>query len=190
MSLFLTDVEAPQKRRRASAPVVRPCAPTGLRPRYNLTDPVVLVAWARVRDAYPPKKDGTPVTLKDVLPRGDARLFLAYLDLYDIPAPVAEWRICRERMWRADFAWPDAGLIMEVQGGYQQGRAHASVGGARNDFDKYNAAAILGLRLLLKLPADLIAPKTVEEIRQALGLTTPDLLPLYPKPNKKCATSS
>jgi hypothetical protein len=57
---------------------------------------------------------------------------------------VRELKFHEERRWRADFAWPSAMLMLEIDG---RGR-HDSVGGQRKDFEKNNEAVRLGWRVL------------------------------------------
>lgn len=60
--------------------------------------------------------------------------------------PEAEWRFYRARLWRFDFAWPQAMVAVEFDGGQ-----HAPGGGRHNtdeDRDKLNHAAALGWRVL------------------------------------------
>lgn len=65
-------------------------------------------------------------------------------------AMTAEYRFHPKRRWRFDFAWPDSRLAVEVQGGTFSRRrsGHSSGMGLQNDYDKLNAAAVLGWRVL------------------------------------------
>ena len=65
----------------------------------------------------------------------------------DVPAPVREFQFC-ERRWRFDFAWVDAKLACEVQGGTYIGGGHNRGRGMRNDMEKRNEATLLGWRVL------------------------------------------
>lgn len=77
------------------------------------------------------------------------------------PPPVCEYRFAAEhvglgpgikqrlaeqglRDWRFDFAWPDRMFAVEVEGISPQGGRHQSVGGFRQDIEKYHAALDLG----------------------------------------------
>lgn len=115
-----------------------------------------------------PSLDRTPIkALKgtQVAPR----LFLALLRLEKIPLPDTEVRFHPTRRWRWDYAWPTQRLALEVQGGiWVQGR-HSRGAGMRADFEKYNAGAILGWRLLLVEPKDLATMHTAHMIRNALA---------------------
>jgi very-short-patch-repair endonuclease len=67
---------------------------------------------------------------------------------FGLPAPVAEYRFCKARRWRFDYAWPAprGGVAVEVDGGQ-----FAPLGGRHNgdkDREKLNTAAALGWRVL------------------------------------------
>lgn len=72
--------------------------------------------------------------------------------------PVREFAFADSigRRWRADFAWPDLRLLVEIEGivvrrvngRTQAGGRHATIGGIIGDCEKYNAAAILGYHVL------------------------------------------
>lgn len=74
------------------------------------------------------------------------------------PVPVHEHKFHPTRKWRFDFAWPEQKLALEVEGGvyiktHRQG--HSSVNGILRDIEKYNAATVLGWRVLRCLPEHL-----------------------------------
>lgn len=72
--------------------------------------------------------------------------FALQLQRPGIPPAVREFAFCPGRRWRSDFAWPDARLLVEVDGGtYGAGRAsgHTSVSGMARDREKDAHAAIL-----------------------------------------------
>lgn len=56
---------------------------------------------------------------------------------------VKEFQFYSERRWSADYANPDAKVLIEIEGGLAHGR-HTSPGGYAADCEKYNAAALLG----------------------------------------------
>ncbi len=62
--------------------------------------------------------------------------------------PEREWRFHPERKWRFDFAWPSLMLAVEVEGGTWKVGRHQTGKGFAADCEKYNAAAILGWRVL------------------------------------------
>ncbi|HFD40871.1 MAG TPA: DUF559 domain-containing protein [Anaerolineae bacterium] len=83
--------------------------------------------------------------------------------------PVREMRFHPIRRWRFDFAWPEARLAVEVDGGQWLAR-----GGRHNtdaDRRKLNAAAVLGWRVLRYSGAMLDEPETViREVVAALEI--------------------
>lgn len=86
--------------------------------------------------------------------------------------PVRELAFHPKRRWRFDFAFPDQMVAVEIEGGVN-GR-HQRIGGFVGDCYKYNAAVILGWRVLRFTTAMVLAGEAINTTRQALGL--PDLL--------------
>jgi len=71
---------------------------------------------------------------------------------YGIPTPVREYMFHPIRQWRADLAWPEHKIILEIEGGvFSQGR-HTRGKGFIEDIAKYNAAAALGYRVFRCVP--------------------------------------
>ena len=66
----------------------------------------------------------------------------------DLPQPIAEYKFHPKRRWRFDFAWPDHMLAVELEGGVWAGGRHTRGAGFVADCDKYNAAVVLGWRVL------------------------------------------
>lgn len=52
------------------------------------------------------------------------------------------------RRFRADFAWPEYRLLVEVQGGIYTGQAHGSISGVLADIERGNLATLGGWRVL------------------------------------------
>jgi len=74
--------------------------------------------------------------------------FLFYMNALDLPEPNREWRFHPVRRWRFDFAWPDRMVAVECEGGTWSGGRHVRGGGFEADCWKYNAAAVLGWKVL------------------------------------------
>jgi len=87
--------------------------------------------------------------------------------LAKLPAWVSEYRFHPVRRWRFDFAWPEKMIALEVEGGqFTHGKPirhydprrkkrattqisrHLSPMGFEGDCKKYNAAALLGWRVI------------------------------------------
>lgn len=95
---------------------------------------------------------------------------------------LAEHRFDPLRKWRFDFAlcpdYPDDytrlcrltdhKLALECEGGIWQGGRHNRPTGFLKDMEKYNAAAVLGWRILRTTPQDLCTTETIEMIQRAL----------------------
>jgi very-short-patch-repair endonuclease len=68
--------------------------------------------------------------------------------LHKIDGYQQEYRFHPERMWRFDFANPEKMIAVEVEGGvFSQGR-HTRGKGFEDDCEKYNAAALMGWKVL------------------------------------------
>lgn len=65
------------------------------------------------------------------------------------PAPVLEHTFAPPRRWRFDLAWPDRMVACEVEGStWAPAGRHRSAAGFHKDLEKYNAAALLGWRVV------------------------------------------
>ena len=84
----------------------------------------------------------------------DAEDLLAFqIKAAGLPEPVRQHYYAPPRKLRADFAWLRApGLLVEVQGGIFNRRAHGSVTGVLADIDRLNAATAAGWRVLRFTP--------------------------------------
>lgn len=65
-----------------------------------------------------------------------------------VPAFEREFKFDPGRRWRADFAWPDERLLVEVEGGQWIAGRHQRGKGYFKDCDKYNAAQLNGYKVL------------------------------------------
>ena len=76
------------------------------------------------------------------------RLLYAQIEQVRIPLPTLEHRFHSVRRWRFDFAWIDHKLAVEVEGATWARGRHTRGGGFEADCEKYNAAVLLGWRVL------------------------------------------
>ena len=74
------------------------------------------------------------------------------------------------RKFQADFAFPEQKLIVEVDGGIYNRRAHGSIGGIIADMKRTNLAAISGWRVMRFRPDELQKEpdSVIEQIKLAL----------------------
>lgn len=99
--------------------------------------------------------------LEDVL---DNRLQIAGLSGY-----VREYRFAPPRKFRADFAYVEARLLLEVEGGIYSNGRHTRGSGFAADCEKYNLATLLGFKVL-RFTAEMIqSGGAVEAITRALN---------------------
>jgi len=96
------------------------------------------------------------------------RIFATLLTRVGLPLPVPEYRFDTTRRWRADYAWPDQMIMLEVEGGAWTNGRHTRGSGYLADICKYNRAAVLGWRLLRCTPKGLYDPETITMLQQAL----------------------
>lgn len=88
--------------------------------------------------------------------------------LLGLPVPVDEYRFHPVRKWRFDYAWPTQKLALEIQGAvFVQGR-HTRGAGLRKEYEKLNAAAVEGWRVLFVLPEQLTNGTAIQIIEAAL----------------------
>ncbi len=87
---------------------------------------------------------------------------------------IEEYRFHPTRRWRADFALfrggEDLRVLVEIEGGiYTQGRHSRPIGYA-NDCEKYNAAQLLGYKVLRFTSIHLDNPKyIIKTVKGAIG---------------------
>lgn len=88
-----------------------------------------------------------------------------------IPAPLTEYKFHPKRKFRADFAWPEFMLLVEVEGGqYIRGR-HQSPKGFEADCEKYNLAALEGWVVLRFTTSMIHDGRAIATIADFLGVT-------------------
>ena len=100
-----------------------------------------------------------------------------------LPVPIAEVRFCdlatvedlaaiglaTRRRWRIDWAFVEARVALEVEGGYAAAGRHTRPSGFLEDQHKYNALVCLGWRLLRVTPRDVQTGDAVTWARRLLA---------------------
>ena len=66
----------------------------------------------------------------------------------DLPQPVSEHRFAPPRRWRFDFAFVEARVAVELEGGTHNRGRHVRPAGFQSDCEKYNRAIELGWYVL------------------------------------------
>ena len=101
-------------------------------------------------------------------PRAD---WIADPAAFDLPPYVRELRFHPERRWRFDYAWPDARVALEVDGGAGAFGRHSRPGGMRGDHEKANAAQLAGWIVLRCIAGEETRLATVLTLVRALAKT-------------------
>jgi len=100
--------------------------------------------------------------------------FLQLLKNNNIPAPQLETLFAQPRKFRADYFWRCNGiaLMLELQGGVENNArsGHNSISGMKRDREKLNIASSLHIFTLQVSYKELIAPETINYIKQILKL--------------------
>ena len=87
---------------------------------------------------------------------------------HGLPAPVAEYRFHHMRKWRFDWAFPGQKIALEIQGGNWKGGRHTRAAALQKEYEKLNAAAVAGWRILYCTPADVESGAVYQLIKAAL----------------------
>jgi hypothetical protein len=80
-----------------------------------------------------------------------------------------EFRFAPPRHFKADFAFPAARLLVEIEGGQWVEGRHNRPQGYANDCRKYNLAVLMGYRTLRFVPAQVDSGEALETLGRALG---------------------
>lgn len=106
----------------------------------------------------------------------EARL-AQFITARGLPRPVRQLKFHPTRKWTYDFAWPDLGVALEIEGAVFAAGRHTRGASYAKDCDKYNAAAALGW---------LVYRVTTQQFRDGSVFTLVDLIsqgrPTYRSP--------
>jgi very-short-patch-repair endonuclease len=98
------------------------------------------------------------------------------LRILGVPPAQVELMFAKEalrRDWRFDFAWPDRMLAVEVEGGVWVSGRHTRGSGFVKDAEKYNAATVLGWRVLRYTDREVKNWVAAEQIAGQFGVEVP-----------------
>ena len=82
--------------------------------------------------------------------------------------PKWEYQFAPPRKWRFDLCWPDERLYIEIDGGLFSGGRHTRGAALVRDYEKRNAATVLGWRGLWCQPQDMLRPAWWALVRKAM----------------------
>lgn len=97
-------------------------------------------------------------------------VLLHHIRSLGIKTPEREYRFHDTRRWRFDFAWPDIGLAVEVEGGTWTKGRHTTGAGFEKDAEKYNEAALLGWTILRFTSGMVRSGVAVQKIEAAMNI--------------------
>lgn len=86
----------------------------------------------------------------------------------------AEWPFHPTRKWRFDYYFPDVKIAIEVDGGLfnaymgKHAGRHSGGIGQKNDMEKCNEAAAMGIRVLHFIPDEMFCVENIKIIRRAM----------------------
>lgn len=95
-------------------------------------------------------------------------LLFQHIKLVGLPTPEREYRFAPPRRYRADFAYPERKLLIEVEGGVWTRGRHTRGKGFTNDCEKYNLAALNGWNILRFTAEQIQTGMAVSTIEQML----------------------
>lgn len=90
--------------------------------------------------------------------------------LHSIGKVQTEFKFSPNRKFRADFAFVEQRILIEVEGGIYTNGRHTRGAGYTKDMEKYNLAAELGYVVLRYSPNDLLKSATFEQIKRVYDL--------------------
>jgi very-short-patch-repair endonuclease len=97
-----------------------------------------------------------------------AATLLFHMRAAGLPEPEQEYYFARPRRFRADYAYPERRILIEVEGGTWKGGRHVTGAGYRRDCEKYNLAA-LGGYMVLRFTSDMVrSGEALNTIEKAL----------------------
>lgn len=88
-----------------------------------------------------------------------------------LPKPEREYRFAPPRRWRFDFSWKEHKLAVEVEGGAWTRGRHTRGAGFLGDIEKYNAATLLGWRVIRVTPQQVADGTALTLVERALEAT-------------------
>ena len=97
-------------------------------------------------------------------------IFFYILKKNKLPTPIPEFKFIENRKFRADYAWPEYKILLEVEGGIWKkgGGAHSRPSNIMRDIEKYNLATLNGWRVYRTTPQKLTSAETIQAIKNLI----------------------
>ena len=83
-------------------------------------------------------------------------VFLELLKEHKLPIPTTEFKFCKDRKWKFDYAFEKKKVAVEQEGGIWTSGRHTRGSGFMRDLEKYNKAVLLGWRVLRYSPEQMM----------------------------------
>jgi very-short-patch-repair endonuclease len=74
-------------------------------------------------------------------------MFALQCEQAGLPTPVREYSAIPGRRYRWDFAWPEARVLVEINGGTYAHMGHSTGSGIARDYEKSNLAVLAGWKV-------------------------------------------
>lgn len=96
--------------------------------------------------------------------------FAFQIRTYNLPEPKRQYKFHASRKFLADFAWPEFRLIVEINGGTWMTKSGHNTGkGILRDYEKSNAAQLMGYTYLQFTGKELDDLTAVETVKEFIG---------------------
>lgn len=96
------------------------------------------------------------------------QLFYLLVKANNVPMYISEYKFHPARKFRADCAYPDKMILIELEGGVFNNGRHVRPMGFTNDCEKQNCAALLGYRVLKFTTKQVESGYAIEVLKEIL----------------------
>ncbi len=97
-------------------------------------------------------------------------MFALQCEQAGFPAPLREYAAVPGRRFRWDFAWTDARVLVEINGGTYAHMGHSTGSGIARDYEKSNLAMLAGWRTFVFDRRMVEAGTALDVTAKALGI--------------------
>lgn len=97
-------------------------------------------------------------------------MFALQCEQAGLPTPLREYAAVPGRRYRWDFAWPEARVLVEINGGTYAHMGHSTGPGIARDYEKSNLAMLAGWRTFVFDRRMVEAGTALDVTAKALGI--------------------